>query len=276
MAIYQKFYVLREAPFNVTSDPSFLYFSRHHKEAFSHFLYGIKERKGFLQLTGEIGSGKTTLCRAILDSLDEKTKTAFIMNPNLSAMQLLKSIVGDFGIQTKARNRMDLMDALNQFLIGQLAERNNVVLIIDEAQNLTLPVLEQVRMLSNLETRKEKLLQIALVGQPELRNKLDDPLLLQLRQRIGVRYHISPLDEDEVEQYIYHRLHVAGSNGSIHFSPKAVDLIYRYSKGTPRLINMACDKCLLAGFVYETYEIAPEMARRCIQELENLTAHEPH
>ena len=269
MAIYQEFYGLQEEPFNVTSDPNFLFFSQHHKEAFSHFLYGIKERKGFLQLTGEIGSGKTTLCRAILDTLDKKTKTAFILNPNLSASQLLKAIVTDFGITTKGHTRMELMTALNQFLIHQLTEGANVVLIIDEAQNLSPSVLEQVRMISNLETPKKKLIQIALVGQPELRQKLEDPTLRQLRQRIGVRYHILPLGKDEVGQYIRHRLHVAGSNGRIGFPLKTVDQIYHYSKGVPRLINMVCDKCLLAGYVYETHDITPDITKRCIQELEN-------
>ena len=269
MAIYQEFYGLKEAPFSVTSDPNFLFFSRHHKEAFSHFLYGIKERKGFLQITGEIGTGKTTLCRALLDTLDPKTKSAFILNPNLSALQLLKAIVADFGVMVKTRSRMELMDVLNQFLITQLTEGNNVVLIIDEAQNLNPEVLEQIRMISNLETHKEKLIQIALVGQPELRQKLENPTLRQLRQRIGIRYHILPLERDEVGEYIQHRLHVAGSNGRIQFVPKTVDSIYRYSKGIPRLINMVCDKCLLAGYVYETDEMTLEIVRRCIQELEN-------
>lgn len=269
MAIYQEFYGLKEAPFNVTSDPNFLFFSSHHREAFSHFLYSINERKGFFQLTGEIGSGKTTLCRAVLDRLDEKTKTAFILNPNLSVLQLLKAIVADFGIVTKVRSRMELIEGLNRFLIDQLTQGCNVVLIIDEAQNLSSAVLEQVRLLANLETHKEKLLQIALVGQPELREKLEDPSLCQLRQRIGVRYHIYPLEKEEIGPYIDHRLHVAGSNGRILFSPKAIDLIYHYSKGIPRLINMVCDKCLLAGYVYETFEITPSMTKRCLQELES-------
>lgn len=269
MTIYQEFYGLKEAPFSVTSDPNFLFFSRHHKEAFSHFLYGVKERKGFLQITGEIGTGKTTLCRALLDTLDPKTKSAFILNPNLSALQLLKAIVSDFGIVTKVRTRMDLIETLNQFLMQQLLEGNNVVLIIDEAQNLSPQVLEQVRMLSNLETHKEKLIQIALVGQPELRKKLEDPTLRQLRQRIGIRYHILPLEKDEVDRYIGHRLHVAGSDGRIRFGSRTVEYIYRYSKGIPRLINMVCDKCLLAGYVYETDDMTPEIAKRCIQELEN-------
>ena len=269
MVVYREFYGLKEPPFNVTSDPNFLFFSRHHQEAYAHVLYGIRERKGFLQLTGEIGSGKTTLCRAILDGVDTKTKTALILNPNLSARELLKSIVTDFGIVTKARTRMDLMNALNQFLMDQLVKGCNVVLIIDEAQNLSPAVLEQIRMISNLETHKEKLIQIALVGQPELRQKLEDPTLRQLRQRIGVRYHILPLEEDEVASYLYHRLRVAGSDGKIEFHPKSIRYIFQYAKGIPRLINLLSDKCLLAGYVYETFEITPEITKRCIQELES-------
>ena len=268
MAMYQDFYGLKEAPFNVTSDPNFLYLSRHHQEAYSHLAYGIQERKGFLQITGEIGTGKTTLCRALLNRLDQKVKTAFILNPNLSPVQLLQAIVGDFGLSSKHRTRMDLIKSLNQFLMEQANQGGNVVLIIDEAQNSSPEALEQIRLLSNLETEKEKLFQIVLVGQPELRNKLEDPSLRQLKQRIGVRYHISPLEVDDVTGYIHHRLNVAGSDGKILFPRRSIDLIYRYSKGVPRLINTVCDKALLAGYVYETFQIGPEIVKRCIQELE--------
>jgi len=271
MAIYQSFYGLKEPPFNVTSDPNFLFFSKHHKEAFSHFLYGVTERKGFLLFTGEIGSGKTTLCRALLDRFGPNTRTAFILNPNLSDLQLLKAIVSDFGIDTTARNRKDLLDSLNEFLIRQLGADSNVVLIIDEAQNLSLQVLEQIRMISNLETHKEKLIQIALVGQPQLREKLRHPSLEQLRQRIAVQYHMLPLEKDEIDPYIRHRLHVAGSNGQISFKPKGIDYIYGYSKGIPRLINAICDKCLLAGYVYETDQMTPDLVKRCVQEMEVLS-----
>ena len=269
MALYQTFYGLKEPPFNVTSDPSFLYLSHRHQEAYSHLAYGIQERKGFLLLTGEIGAGKTTLCRAFLNRLDGKFKTAFILNPNLSQVQLLRAVVEDLGIPCKKKTRADLMNALNAFLIAQAHEGNNVVLIIDEAQNLSPEALEQVRLLSNLETEKEKLFQIVLVGQPELRQKLEEESLKQLRQRIGVRYHIAPLGQEDVGGYIEHRLAVAGSAGRILFPKRSLDLIYRYSKGVPRLINTLCDKALLAGYVYETFEIRPEIIKRCIQELEN-------
>lgn len=267
--MYQEFYGLKEAPFNVTSDPNFLYLSRHHQEAYSHLAYGIQERKGFLQMTGEIGTGKTTLCRAFLNRLDQKVKTAFILNPNLSQVQLLQAIVDDLGLPSKRRTRVDLMTTLNQFLIEQSNQGGNVVLIIDEAQNLSPQALEQIRLLSNLETEKEKLFQIVLVGQPQLREKLEHENLRQLKQRIGVRYHISPLGLDDVTGYVHHRLNVAGSDGKILFPRKSIDLIYRYSKGVPRLINTICDKALLAGYVYETFQIGPEIVKRCIQELEN-------
>ena len=271
MAIYQGFYGLKEAPFNVTSDPNFLYLSRHHQEAYSHLAYGIQERKVFLQLTGDIGTGKTTLCRAFLNRLDHQVKTAFILNPNLSPVQLLQAIVDDLGLPSKRRTRMDLMKTLNQFLIEQSHQGGNVVLIIDEAQNLSPETLEQIRLLSNFETEKEKLFQIVLVGQPELRQKLEDHNLRQLKQRIGVRYHIQPLSEEEVGGYIHYRLSIAGSEGKVLFPRRSLHLIYRYSRGVPRLINQLCDKTLLAGYVYETFEIGPELVKRCIQELENKT-----
>ena len=208
MHMYLQFYGLTENPFNVTSDPSFLYLSKEHKDALSHLLYGINERKGFLEITGEIGAGKTTLCKALLNELDGKAKTAFILNSNLSELQLLESIVEDFGIHVEKRSKMALLRALNNFLLKELANNSNVVLILDEAQNIKTSTLEGIRLLSNLETDKEKLFQIVLVGQPELRSKLNDPALLQLKQRIGVRFHINPLTKDELDKYIYHRLSV--------------------------------------------------------------------
>lgn len=266
--MYIQFYGLRENPFNVTADPNFMFFSRHHKEALAHLFYGIKERKGFLEITGEVGTGKTTLCRVLLNSLDETVKTAFILNPNLSEVQLLRAINLDLGIKTDSKNRNELISALNAFLMEQLSRGFNVVLIIDEAQNLKPAILEQVRMLSNLETEKEKLFQIILVGQPELRDKLNSPHLRQLRQRISVRYHILPLQSDEIGQYIAHRLNVAGSDGSLSFSDKAIEHIYRYSEGVPRLINVLCDRALLAGYVTEKKKISHDIIIKCIRELE--------
>ncbi|UCB57399.1 MAG: AAA family ATPase [Candidatus Omnitrophota bacterium] len=265
--MYESYFGLKEKPFNVTADPAFLFFSRRHKEAFSHLIYGIKERKGFLEITGEIGTGKTTLCKLLLNSLDKDTKTALILNPDLSKFQLLKTILQDLGIDIGRSSGGSLVSQLNKFLIGQLPRRTNVVVIIDEAQNLKPSLLEQIRLLSNLETEKQKLLQIVLVGQPELRDKLNLPRLMQLRQRIGVRYHILPLDKNEIDQYINHRMSVAGATNSVEFTAEAVEKIYEYSQGVPRLINMLCDKTLLAAFVRRTKCIISGIVKECIEEL---------
>jgi len=266
--MYTNFYSLRENPFNVTSDPNFLYMSKKHREALSFMSYGIEQRKGFLEITGEIGTGKTTICKALLNGLSEKIKTAFIINPDLSELQLLESIATDFGIELpKKSNKLTVFGLLNKFLIHQLYLRNNVVLIIDEAQNLKLSLLEQIRLLSNLETEKEKLIQIILVGQPQLRDKLNSPGLAQLRQRISIRYHILPLERHEVKNYINHRLGVAGSDGKIHFAEEAIDGICKFSDGVPRLINMVCDRALLFGYVLETRTITGEIIQRSINEI---------
>lgn len=266
--MYLEYYKLQEKPFNVTSDPNFLYMSKRHKEAFTYLVYGIKERKGFIEITGEVGTGKTTLCRALLNRLDPHTKVAFIFNSDLSELQLLQAIVEDLGIKAEKRIKIDLFSKLNSFLIEQLKIGNNVVLILDEAQNLRPKALEQMRMLSNLETEKEKLFQIILVGQPELRDKLNSPNLRQLKQRISIRYHILPLERDEIADYIKHRLYVAGSDGSVKFTEDAIEKIYEYSNGVPRLINVVSDRALLLGFVLETYEIDDKIIERSIEEIE--------
>ena len=265
--MYREFFGLKEKPFNVTSDPNFLFLSHVHREAFAHLLYGIKERKGFLEITGEIGAGKTTLCRALINQLDRKTKSAFIFNSTLPELQLLQAMLEDFGITVARKNKGSLLRQLNNFLIEELSKGNNVILIIDEAQNLKPGILEEIRMLSNLETDKEKLFQIILVGQPELRNKLNSPNLRQLKQRIGVRFHITPLEKDEIGKYIYHRLAVAGSNGEIRFAEDAIAEIYEFSGGIPRLINMICDKALLAAYVMETRIITLPIIEKGIEEI---------
>lgn len=266
--MYLDFYGLKENPFNVTSDPNFLYLSHTHKEALNHLIYGINRRKGFVAITGEIGAGKTTLCRALLNKLDERIKTSLIFNSSLPEKQLLEAIVEDFGITPTRRTKVGLIQELNEFLLKQLDLGNNAVLIIDEAQNLRAPTLEGIRMLSNLETEKEKLLQIILVGQPELRDKLNSPKLLQLRQRISVRFHVKALDHDEVRAYIDHRLGVAGSYESVNFAPEAVEKIFSHSGGIPRIINILCDKALLLGFVRETHIIDEDIIVTSIKELE--------
>lgn len=268
--MYREFFGLKERPFNVTSDPNFLFFSRIHKEAFSHILYGIKERKGFLEITGEVGAGKTTLCRAILNQFDRNTKTAYIFNSNLPDMQLLQSILEDFGMVVAQKNKAAMLKQFNAFLLDELAKGNNVILVIDEAQNLKASTLEEIRMLSNLETDTEKLFQIMLVGQPELKDKINSPRLKQLRQRIAVRFHISALQKDEVEKYIYHRLTVAGSRGDIRFTRDAMDFIFKFSGGIPRTINMLCDKSLLAAYVMATKDVSLPIVEKSAQELEGI------
>lgn len=267
--MYREFYGLKENPFNVTSDPSFFYFSNAHKEALSHLIYGIGQRKGIIVITGEIGTGKTTLCRVLLNQLSKSIKTAFIINPHFSETQLLKAITEDFGVHA-GKTKLSMIAGLNKFLLKQAEIGNNAVLIIDEAQNLRPKELEQVRLLSNLETEKSKLIQIVLVGQPELNKRLELYSLRQVRQRIMVKYHITSLDRDEVEKYIEHRLRIAGSNGTINLSDLAIDEIYKFSQGTPRLINFICDRALLAGFTLGVTDINFDIISRCIDEIKNL------
>src|SRR3989338_9130912 len=265
--MYLDFLGLREKPFAITADPSFLYLSKKHREALSHMVYGIREHKGFIEITGEIGTGKTTLCKALLRHLDPATKTALILHPTLSELQLLQAVVQDFGMNPMRGGRLGLFNQLNQFLLEQAQLGNNIVLVIDEAQNLSLRLLEQIRMLSNLETDKEKLSQIILVGQPQLREKLAQPALEQLRQRIGVRYHITPLDTDEVRTYIDHRLRVAGSDWTLQWTDDGVEEVYRDSHGIPRLINLICDRSLLACYVFGVKRVDRDIVRHSYQEL---------
>jgi len=266
--VYEKFYGFREAPFNLTPDPRFLFFSDRHREAFNHILFGIQERKGFIQLTGEVGAGKTTVCRAILKQLGQRYRTALILNPSLTSRELLRAILIELGLQPGSLDRVGSLDLLNQYLLEQAATDHDVVLLIDEAQDLGDELLEQVRLLSNLETDQRKLLQIVLVGQPELREKLNGQGLRQLRQRITVRYHLTPLSRAETERYIEHRLGVAGSVGRPRFTPWAIRNIHRYSRGVPRLSNAVCDKALLAGYVTQRERIGFNLVSRAVRELE--------
>ena len=265
--MYKKFYSLKENPFNITCDPAFFFPSMRHEEAFNHLTYGISSRKGIIVVTGEIGTGKTTLCRMLLNRISDQVKTALILNPNFSDIQLLQMIVQDFGIDSPKKNKLDLFEAIALFLVRQSAQGRNVAIIIDECQNLNIRQLEQIRLLSNLETEKEKLLQIVLVGQPELNHKLQDPALLQLSQRVTVRYHILPLDKGEVKHYIAHRLKTAGAAKHLQFTIQAIEAIYAYSHGTPRVINILCDRALLGGFVRETFVIDQEIIQECIKEI---------
>jgi len=266
--MYLDFYGLKEPPFNVTPDPHFLYFTRNHQEAYDLILYGIRHRKGFIELTGEVGSGKTTLLRAILATLGDEVHTALIVNPALTGSQLMRAMLRDFGLQVRSRDRLACIEALNEFLLEQNAEGRNVALFIDEAQNLTPDLMEQVRLLSNLETDQHKLLQIVLCGQPELKERLARPELRQLRQRVSIRYHLMPLTYQDALRYICHRLDVAGAvENKLVFEAKAVKAIFRFTGGSPRLTNAVCDGALLAGFVAGTRTIDTRCVERSIEHL---------
>jgi general secretion pathway protein A len=269
--MYKEFYKFRENPFNITSDPEFFFASSKHIEAFNHLIYGIKQRKGIIVISGEIGTGKTTLCRTLLRQLDESTKTALILNPSFTELQLLQMILKDLGIYANGRNKFELINALNEFLLSESSLGNNVLLIIDEAQNLNIRQLEQIRLLSNLETEKHKLLQILLVGQPELIEKLKLQQLRQLNQRVAIRYHITPLTLPELHGYITHRLKVATDPNQKHpnvkFTDDAIDAIFNLSGGTPRMVNIISDRALLAGFVTETHLIDKSMVYKCAREV---------
>jgi general secretion pathway protein A len=266
--VYLEYYGLTEPPFDLTPNPRFLFYTAKHREAFNHLLYGIRERKGFVQLTGEVGAGKTTLCRALLEQLDDRFATALILNPILDANQLMEAIAMEFGLDVHGLDRLETVATINRFLLEQVQQNRDCLLIVDEAQDLTDDLLEQVRLLSNLETDKRKLLQIVLMGQPELRDRLNAPRLRQLRQRITVRYHLRALGWRELGQYIQHRLEVSGSQGAPYFTGPALWRVYRYSQGIPRLVNALCDKALLAGFVAQRDCIDFSMVGRAIRELE--------
>jgi len=273
--MYEKFFNFTESPFNLTPDPRFFFSSPKHEDAFSQILYGIQERKGFIVMTGEVGTGKTTLCRFLLDRLDAKIKTSLLFNPNLTTIELLQAINQDFGIDIESRSKRELVDELNRFLLSELSQGGNAVLIVDEAQNLTIDCLEELRLLSNLETPKEKLLQILLVGQPELRDKLSLQELRQVNQRVSLRYHLDPLDLEETENYIGYRLKVAGGQERVLFTPRVIDKIHRLTHGIPRLINILCDKALLAAYVADTKVINDTLIDRAQMELEGKPSHAP-
>lgn len=278
--MYEAFYQLREKPFHVTSDPAFLYLSKQHQEAMAHLLYGVREQMGFLMITGEVGTGKTTLAKALVEKLEAPAKTALILNPNLSGTQFLKAVVRDFGVQKDGTavacgeilhgNRGELLETMERFLIREAEAGNAVVLIIDEAQALGTATLEQVRLLSNIETPSKKLLQIVLVGQPELQERLRTNYRLRaLHERIAVRYHLEPLEVAEVSHYIQHRIRLAGSaTGAPHFTEEAVALVAHLSQGIPRRINLICDQALLAGFVRESpFEIDAALIRQGVESM---------
>ncbi len=275
--MYERYYALREKPFSLTPDPKFLYRSPSHANAFELLQYAIRRREGFVVVTGDIGTGKTTLCRALLEDIDRNTFTALVLNPFMSEEDLLKRILQDFGVisredvkrgQLAHVTKQELVDALYEFLLGLIPLKASAVLIIDEAQNLPVSVLEQIRILSNLETDKEKLLQIILVGQLNLVPLLKSPDLRQLDQRVSIRYQLDPLDQEGVASYIAHRLTVAGGGGAVRFATKAVRKIHRLSGGIPRLINLICDRALLAGYAARADRISAEMIDDAVESLD--------
>jgi len=267
--MYTSFFGLKENPFNLTPDPRYLFLSPYHQEAFDHLLYGINERKGFIAITGGIGTGKTTLCRALLSHLDASTKSAMIFGTFISDMELLRTITQEFDIEVKgtAESKKDYIDELNQFLLKTHSSGGNAVLLLDEAQNLSHPVLEQIRMLSNLETEKEKLIQIVLMGQSELKEILFMPSLRQLNERITVRYDLKPLDRQDIKGYVEHRLVVAGGQGNLRFTNGALSKIYLYSRGNPRRINAVCDRALLTAYTKEKQTVSKGMAEQAVEDM---------
>ncbi len=267
--MYEAYFGLKENPFTLSPDPRYLYLSPQHQEALNCLIYGIGEKKGFIVVTGGIGAGKTTLCRALLAGLDGMTASALIFNPALSDIELLKTINQEFGIRIVGRGtKKRYIDALNAFLLQNFAAGRNAVLMIDEAQNLSHSVLEQIRMLSNLETVREKLIQIILLGQPELRRLLALPSLRQLNERITVRYDLKPLSRGDIKPYIEHRLVTAGvEKGSNSFTAGSYDLIYRLSRGIPRRINAICDRALLIAYGRDLRTIDRRLIRAAVRDI---------
>jgi len=267
--MYKSFYGLRASPFNVNPDPRFLYNTRNTREALACLTYGIQSRKGFVLLSGEVGTGKTTLLNRFLEWLRmQHIATAFIFNPRLTTPEFFDFMMTDFGIPCDSKDKSQTLLKLNNWLLGRYRAGETAVLIIDEAQNLSADVLEEIRLLTNLETSTEKLLQIVLSGQPELEAKLKDPGLRQLRQRITLRCKTHPLTREESAQYVIQRLKTAGSNGLPIFTAEALESVYRYSKGIPRLINLVCEHALISGFVDQVRPIQAETIDNIAREFE--------
>lgn len=259
--MYESFFHLTAKPFELLPNPDFIYMSRSHKRAMSYLDYGVRERAGFVLLTGEVGSGKTTIIRNLIKKHLENVVLSKIFNTKVDSGQLIAMINDDFGLSVQNKDKIAMLKELNDFLIEQFLKGNQPVLIIDEAQNLPLDLLEEIRMLSNLETDNAKLLQIILVGQPELRTTLACPSMVQLRQRISINCHIHPLTRAETEEYILHRLEKAGDRNAVNFPQDTIDIIFFYSRGIPRLINIICDFLMLSAFAEETTNIDCEMVR---------------
>ncbi|MEN8183519.1 MAG: AAA family ATPase [Myxococcota bacterium] len=261
--MYEEYYELLRSPFEMTPDPAFLYLGEVHQEGLSTLAYAVRARKGFVMLTGEVGTGKTTLLQALLSQLDADTASAFIFNPCLEPLDFLRMLLEEYGIEEPRRTKADYLLALNHFLIGRLERDLPTLLIVDEAQNLSSEMLEEVRLLSNLETPRSKLLQIILVGQPELAEMLAQPGLRQLRQRIVMRHRLVPFTARETEEYISERLRLAGYTGKGIFKGSALRAIHEVTGGIPRLVNVVCDSALLLGYARDW----PSLSRAAIGEV---------
>lgn len=272
--MYSNFFGFNEKPFTITPNPHFIYLSGNHREAFARLLYGIDSHVGFIAMTGEVGTGKTTVLRTLLTQLEpEKYRSALIFNPCLSGEQLLASVCREFGFEPDECNSFGYLEALNQFLLAQHAAGRTVILVVDEAQNLTPDVLEQVRMISNLETERDKLIQIILAGQPELNDVLSRHDLRQLNQRISVRCCLSPMNMHDTGDYIRHRLKLSGCRIPGLFTSGAVKRIYRFSRGVPRLINIVCEQALVMAWTQESCVVTPAIASRVIMEAQLRPGH---
>ena len=267
--MYKSFFGLRENPFNANPDPRYLFLTREIQEALAGLAYGIKNRKGFILMTGEVGTGKTTLLNRLLDWLNlEGVATAYIFNSQLNISQLLDFMMADFGIPCESRDKSHVLMRLNHWLLQRYRDRKTSVLIVDEAQNLSFEVLEEIRLLTNFETANEKLLQIVLAGQPELEEKLRDPRLRQLRQRITMRCRTQPLSLEELAGYIAERLRIGGANGTPIFSPEAIEAIYKYSRGIPRVANLLCEHSLMNSFVEQIRPVPEKVVCEAAHEFE--------
>ena len=267
--MYKNFFGLKESPFNVNPDPRFLFLTKQIEEALTGLMYGIQTRKGFITLTGEVGTGKTTLINRLLDWLHHRrARTAFLFNSRMNTSQLLDFILAEFDIQCESKSKSQQLMKLNQWLLDRYRAGETVVLIIDEAQNLTFPVMEEIRLLTNLETSTEKLLQIVLSGQPELEDKLKLPQLRQLRQRIMLRCKTTALSKEEIQQYIHDRLKTAGAGPEPIFSPQAIDTVHLYSLGIPRVINLLCEHSLVNAFVDQERPIQPKTVEAVAREFQ--------
>ena len=267
--MYKKFFGLRENPFNVNPDPRYLYMTAHAQEALACLTYGIQNRKGFVLLTGEVGTGKTTLLNKLLDWLHrEGIPTAFVFNPRFNVTQFLDFMMADFGLQCEPKMKSQTLLKFNHWLLERHRAGETAVLVVDEAQNLSPQVMEEIRLLTNLETSTEKLLQIVLAGQPELDSKLSQPQLRQLRQRITLRSKTHPLTREETVTYVAERLKVAGADGHAIFEPESLDAIYRYSKGIPRVVNLLCEHALISAFVDQQSLVRPEVIEDVAREFD--------